>query len=316
MTFRDPPTSPAARLAAVAAIAIALSGCSLKKMAVNSVAGMLSESGATFSSDEDPELVREAIPFALKLYESLLESVPGNQDLLRATCSVFTQYAYAFIQTDAEIVEPDDFAASMAMKERALKLYLRGRGYCIRAMELRHPGVERALQADPANALGWARARDVELLYWTGASWGAAISIGQGRPALVADVPAVRALMTRALAIDETFQNGAIHAAMISIEALPAAMGGSPDRAREHFARAVALSKGLDPGPYVTLAASVSVETQNRAEFVTMLTQALAIDPSANPDLRLPSIIAQRRARRLLDRVDDLFFGVSEGSGQ
>ena len=89
-------------------------------MAVNSVAGMLSESGTTFSSDEDPELVRDAVPFAIKLYESLLESVPENQDLLRATCSVFTQYAYAFVQTDAEIIEPDDFAASMAMKERAL----------------------------------------------------------------------------------------------------------------------------------------------------------------------------------------------------
>lgn len=316
MMFRDLPSSPAARLAATAALAVALSGCSLKKMAVNSVAGMLSESGTTFSSDEDPELVREAIPFALKLYESLLESVPENQDLLRATCSVFTQYAYAFIQTDAEIIEPDDFAASMAMKERALRLYLRGRGYCIRAMELRRPGVESALQLNPSTALEWARARDVELLYWTGASWGAAISIGQGRPALVADLPAVRALMTRALALDETFQDGAIHAAMISIEALPETMGGSPERARAHFERAVALSKGLDPGPYVTLAASVSVETQNREEFVKLLTQAIAIDPNENPELRLPSIIAQRRARRLLDRVDDLFFGTSGGREQ
>jgi predicted anti-sigma-YlaC factor YlaD len=222
---------------------------------------------------------------------------------------VFTQYAYAFVQTDAEIIEPDDFEGSLAMKERALKLYLRGRGYCVRAMELRRAGVERALQVNPDDALGWAQTKDVELLYWTGASWGAAISLGQGRPALVADVPAVKALMKKALELDETFQQGAIHAAMISIEALPEAMGGSPDRARAHFERAVALSKGLDPGPYVTLAASVSVATQNRTEFVKLLEQAMAIDPDDNPDMRLPALIAQNRARRLLARVDELFVG-------
>ncbi len=298
---------------ALIVLLVPLTGCSLKKMAVNSVAGMLSESGTTFSSDGDPELVRDAVPFAIKLYESLLESVPDNQGLLRATCSVFTQYAYAFVQTDAEILEPDDFAASLAMRERALNLYLRGRGHCIRAMELRHRGVEQSLKLEPEQALGWARREDVELLYWTGASWGAAISIGQGRPALVADVPAVKALMNRALELDETFQQGAIHAVMISLEALPETMGGSPERARRHFDRAVELSRGLDPGPYVTLAASVSVAEQKRDEFESLLNQALAIDTDENPDIRLPSLIAQNRARHLLARIDELF--LTDGSG-
>jgi predicted anti-sigma-YlaC factor YlaD len=310
---RGIPLLPVLRSCALLLVLVTLPACSLKKMAVNSVAGMLSESGTTFSSDGDPELVRDAVPFAIKLYESLLESVPENQDLLRATCSVFTQYAYAFVETDAEIIEPDDFAAAMAMKERALNLYLRGRGYCIRAMELRHPGVEQVLKLDPDTALAWAREKDVELLYWTGASWGAAIALGQGKPALVADVPAVKALMNRALALDETFQQGAIHAALISLEALPEAMGGSAEQAREHFRRAVELSGGHDPGPYVTLAASVSVAEQNRAEFEELLQQALAIDPEDYPEMRLPVIIGRNRARHLLDRIDELFLG--DGSG-
>jgi predicted anti-sigma-YlaC factor YlaD len=309
--WTGPGTTSFARVLTLAALPVLLAGCSLKTMAVNSMAGMLSESGTTFSSDDDPELIREAVPFTLKLYESLLESVPEHRDLLRATCSVFTQYAYAFVQTDAEKIEPEDFEASLAMKERALKLYLRGRAYCIRALELRREGVEQALKLDPETALAWARPDDVELLYWTGASWGGAIAIGQGRPALVADVPAVRALMARALALDETFQQGAIHAALISLEALPEAMGGSIERARRHFERAVALSNARDPGPYVTFAASVSVATQNRAEFVKLLEQALALDPDDNPETRLAAIIAQQRARRLLDRVDELFFGAS-----
>jgi predicted anti-sigma-YlaC factor YlaD len=53
------------------------------------------------------------------------------------------------------------------------------------------------------------------------------------------------------------------------------------------------------------------VATQNRAEFVKLLEQALALDPDDNPEVRLAAIIAQQRARRLLDRVDELFFGAS-----
>jgi predicted anti-sigma-YlaC factor YlaD len=296
------------RAGAFALLLGVLSGCSLKTMAVNSVAGMLSESGTTFSSDEDPELVRDAVPFALKLYESLLESVPRNQDLLRATCSVFTQYAYAFVQTDADRIQAEDFAAAEVLRARALKLYLRGRGYCFRALELRREGVTQVLMRAPGEALGWAQARDVELLYWTGAAWGSAISIGQDQPALVADVPAVQALMGRALALDEAWGGGAIHSALISLEALPETMGGSPARARRHFDRAVELSKGLDPGPYVTFAASVALPAQDRAEFVRLLEQALAIDPDRAPEIRLPSLIAQARARDLLARADELFF--------
>lgn len=297
------------------ACAILASGCSLKTMAVNTVADTLAESGDTFSRDDDPQLVREAVPFALKTYESLLESVPKHKGLLLATCSGFTQYAYAFVHTDADILEPTDYPAALQMKERARKLYLRGRDYCFRLLELRQRGVIDKLQIGPTTALSWASRDEVPLLYWTGASWGSAIAVGLDQPGLVADVPAVKALVERALALHEDYNSGALHQLMISLEALPEAMGGSPARARQHFDRAVELSKGQDPYPYVTLAGSVSLPAQNRDEFVKLLEQAVAIDPDANPTARLPTLIAQKRARDLLSRVDDLFVPPPEGQG-
>lgn len=297
----------------VAVFAIcAASGCSLKTMAVRTVADTLSQSGDTFSRDEDPDLVREAVPFALKTYESLLDTLPEHEGLLLASCSGFTQYSYAFVQTDADLIESEDYEAASRLRERALKLFLRGRGYCIRALELQRPGIEQTLQTDPSNALTWATRKEVPLLYWTGASWGAAISIGLDRPELVSDVPAVKALITRALELQEDYERGAIHAIMISLEALPEAMGGSPERARRHFERAVELSGGNDPGPYVTLAQSVALPAQNRDQFVQSLEKALAIDPNANPSSRLAVLIAQKRAKHLLSRVDDLFANQDE----
>src|SRR5687767_10922906 len=82
--------------------AAGLSGCSLKKMAVNTVANTLSETGDTFTSDEDLKLVGDAIPFALKLQETFLVSVPDHEGLLTSTCSGFTQYSYAYVETEAE----------------------------------------------------------------------------------------------------------------------------------------------------------------------------------------------------------------------
>lgn len=294
-------------LGGVGVVALVVSGCGwIKGMAMNSVAGSLTETGTVFSRDDDPELIRDAVPFALKLYESLLESLPKNRDLLLATCTGFTQYAYAFVQGEADSVESTDYERLTKIDERAFKMHMRARGYCVRALELRHAGTEAALQRNTPGALAWARREDVPLLYWTGASWGSAIALGLDKPGLLLDVAAMRALMSRALELDETYQNGAIHAVMITLESRPE-MGGSTERARKHFARAVELSKGLDPGPYVTLATSVALPERNRDEFVKLLEQALAIDPEKNIDNRLAILIAQSRARTLLTRVDELF---------
>lgn len=285
----------------------ALAGCSVKTMAVKTVANTLSDTGDVFSRDEDPELVRDAVPFALKLYESLLDSVPKHEPLLVATCSGFTQYGYAFVETDADIIGEAKHDESKALRDRALKLYVRGKNYCLRAFDVRFPGGSQKLLADPAVVLAKAEKKDVPLLYWTAASWGAAISLGIDQPDLVVDLPTVRALAERALVLDETWSKGALHELMISLDSLPEALGGSTEQARKHFARAVELQGGLSASPYILLATGVSVAAQDKAEYEQLLQKALAVDPGKDPSNRLANLISQRRARALLDQEDAHF---------
>lgn len=291
------------------ALAATASGCAtVKHKAVGMVADTLASSGDVFSRDDDPELVGEAVPFGLKLYESLLESSPKNKNLLMATCSNFTQYGVAFVETRAlELGEAQHHDEVTHLNDRALKLYLRARGYCMRGMEVRFPGITDRLVKDPKAALAKATGADVPLLYWTAASWGSAIALGLDKPELVIDVPTVRAIADRALALDESWNKGALHEMFISLESVPEALGGSPDRARQHFKRAVELEHALSPGPYVALALGVSVGAQDRAEFESLLKQALEIDPEKDPSNRLVTLIQQRRARALLDHIDTLF---------
>lgn len=284
---------------------VMVSGCSLiSNKATKMVADTLSAGGTSMTSDNDPELVRDAVPFGLKTYESLLESLPNYVPLLRATCSGFTSYAYGYLATDADQVRYTDRATANAIDERTLKMYLRAHEYCARALESRFKGVTEALLKNPAAALDRAKKEDVELLYWSAASWGLAMALSPDTLAI--DFPAVRAMAEKGLALDPTWWNGALHELMITLDSQEL-LGGSQDEARRHFDRAVELQKGRSPGPYISLAMGVSVARQDRGEFESLMNTALAVDPDANPDERLTTLLLQRRAKALLAQVDQLF---------
>jgi predicted anti-sigma-YlaC factor YlaD len=289
------------------------SGCIVRKMAINMVGDALASSGTTYSSDNDPELVKQALPFSLKLMESLLAESPKHRGLLYATSSAFTQYAYAFVREEADEMEPVNFEASIEMKARARRLFLRARDYGLRGLEGRIHGISQALAQDPVKALKKTRRSDVPLMYWTAASWGSAISLSKNDMMLIADQPIVEALIDRCLTLDESYDQGAIHSFLIAYETVRQGAAGDPyQRSRKHFDRAMELSGGFQAGPLVSLAESVSVAKQDRKEFQSLIERALAVDVNAKPEYRLVNLVMQRRARWLLSRVDDLILSPGE----
>jgi predicted anti-sigma-YlaC factor YlaD len=167
-------------------------------------------------------------------------------------------------------------------------------------------GTSELLLQKPEAVMAKAKRADVPLLYWTAASWGAAISLGLDRPELAIDLPTVRVLADRAIMLDEAWDKGTLHELFIALDSLPEVLGGNPARAKEHFARAVELRDGRSPTPYVSLA-SLAVGTQDRAEFERLLKAALAIDPEKDPPNRLVTLVTQKRARLMLDRTEDKF---------
>ena len=294
-------------LALLCALAL-LPGCSIKRFAVNKVGDALAGGGTTFTSDDDPELVRAALPFSLKLMESLLAESPRHRGLLFASASGFTQYAYAFVQQDADELEDKDLAAANAMRNRARRLYLRARDYGLRGLDAAHAGFTARLATNPVAAVQIARRADVPLLYWTAVSWGAAISLSKDDPHRVAEIPQMEALIDRALALDESWDAGAIHGFLITYEMARTGTKDDPAaRSRQHFERAMALSGGRLAGPLVAYAEAVCIQKQELKEFDALIARALAIDADAHPESRLVNLIMQRRARWLQAKRGDLF---------
>jgi predicted anti-sigma-YlaC factor YlaD len=83
--------------------------------------------------------------------------------------------------------------------------------------------------------------------------------------------------------------------------------GGSTAEARQHYARALELSRGSRASIYLALAEAVSVHEQNEREFRELIRSALSVDPNRVPELRLVNALAIRRAQWLETRVPDLF---------
>jgi predicted anti-sigma-YlaC factor YlaD len=284
------------------------SGCSVRKFAVNKLGNALAQGGSTFASDDDPELVKQAIPFSLKLIESLLAESPNHQGLLLAACQGFTQYGYAFVQEDADELENQNLTSSIALRERARRLYARATRYGLRGLEVRYPGFEKALRADAKTAVARLNRRDVPLIYWTSVSWAAGIALSKDRPETIADVLLVQALADRAETLDADYDHGSLESFLISFESARTDRTGNLDaRIKKHFDRAMALSQNQLAGPLVSYAEAVSVKNQNVKEFQSLLHQALQINPDSKTEWRLMNLITQRRARWLLSRTDDLF---------
>jgi predicted anti-sigma-YlaC factor YlaD len=288
-------------------IAGLLSGCSIRQSAVNIIGDALSNGSGVFASDDDPELIREALPFGLKFFESLLEVSPDHRGLLLAAARGFTAYAF-LLQDRADRFDENDLRQAQDLRARARNLYLRGRNYALRGIEARFPGFTAALRLDRDAALERSTTDEVPYLYWAGAAWAGALSAAKNNPDLLVDLPVAGALVARVLDLDETYDSGAAHEFFISFEA--GRPGGNAQRAREHYRRAVELSRGQKASVYVALAESVAVREQKLSEFRNLLEMALTIEINAVPEWRLPNAIAMGRAAWLQGRAQELFLEV------
>ena len=290
-------------------VAFGSASCSIKKVAMNQLGDALSGVGTVFSSDEDTELVGDALPFSLKLMESVLAETPRHEALLGALARGFTQYAYGYVQLDADEIEDEDYDRALELRDRAKNLYLRAKRYGMRSLEVAHPGFEADLRTDKFAALERLGKEDVETAYWTALAWSGAIVLSLDDPQILGELAYAEAMMDRIMGLDSDWEYGTLQGFFITYEMSRLGGEGDPvEKATRHFQRAKELSGGNMASYFVAMAESVAVEKGDKELFVSLLNQALAIDIDVRPDWRLSNLIYQRRAKWLLTRLDWYFF--------
>lgn len=292
------------------------SGCgTIRRTAIKQVGDALSseKTMAVISSDNDPDLVWEAMPFALKTMEVMLAQDPSNRDLQLALASGYIQYAHGYLAQEAQTDEDIDYNKSQHLWHRTYNLSLRGRDYALSALDFHYPDFSKNVRTNTEATLAQTSLEDAPLLYWAAAGWAGAISANKSDMENMAELPVAVAMMHRVLELDENYRDGAVHEFFIVYEAgQPNSSKESMKKAEVHFRKAIEYTKGKKAYPYVLFAESVAVKKQDLHLFKKLLNQALAVNANEVKEWRLVNTIAQERAQWLKGRIPVLFVDYKE----
>lgn len=274
---------------------LALVGCA-QRMTVRLAEPLMEHGVEVISEESDPGLAEAAMASSLKLLEAAIRADRKNSRLLLMACRGYSGYALLFVP------EGED--------ARARVFYERARNYGLRALEAdrRFAGLEQMPLEKLEEVIIKCGRKDVPRLFWCAFAWGYWINLSRDKPAALAQLPKVEAIMKRVLALDETYFFGGPHLFFGTIYGSRTRMlGGDPDKAREHFDRNLSINGGRFLLAYYFYARYLAVQSQDRELFERMLRKVTEASPDLLPEQRLVNEVARKRAAELLARVDDYF---------
>lgn len=300
-------------LALLLGYAALVSGCNMTQLAVETQADVMELAYPAIEEQMDYEFARTGIPGNLVQIDGLLRVQPENEKLLLMATQGFASYAYGFIEDEMQRAElAGDLEASDQARARAREMYLKARDYGLKLLRLMDSDFPEELPRDPDELKRtldrlFTDAEAAPALFWTGNAWGSAINVSRDDPVLVADLPFSSVIVQRSVELDERYYHAAGHVFLgVANSALGEAMGGNPEKGREHFEKALALTSRKAMLVQVNYAQAYAVQKNDKELFTKLVNEAIEA-PIPEGDLALPNTIAKRRAERLLAQVDTLF---------
>lgn len=248
------------------------------------------------AKQSDPTVVRAGSPAYLMLIDGLIEAYPKNSELLIAACKAYASYASGFLEDK----DP----------QKAASLYATAKSYGFRALSKKADFQQAAsggLEEFTA-LLNEYKKKDVPALFWTASSWASWISLNLDNLEALADLPMLEATMLRVLELDDAFYYGSPHLLMaVYLAARPEIIGGNIEKAKEHFDQALTKGQGKLLMAKVLFAKYYARGVRDRDLFTETLEEVLATPADTEAELTLSNVLAQEKARELLEKADEYF---------
>lgn len=273
-----------------------LASCSVhKKMTTISAASLVEDVAKASYKQSDLRVVREGMPAYLMLMDGMVEGWPDSDRLLLAAAQAYSSYAAAFVGDDDPVFRD--------------VLLQRAKTYALKALELR--GVSAPL-ASPfeqfERQVGQMTAADMPYVFWSASCWGSWIAARSASITALAELPRVETLMRRALSLDEAYYYGGPHLFIGVLDASrPPVAGGSLERAKEHFQKAIEIGQGKFLMAYVYYADAYARKALDRELFTSTLKKVLDTPADSAPELTLMNTVARQKAQALLEKTDEYF---------
>ncbi len=270
-------------------VLLALAGCA-------GIGGVADSLGRSIASQRDPELVREAAPAYLIMADTLARRSPDDADAQFTAARLYGTYAGSFVDDPKRRRLLSGTAYDYARSGLCLSL----EAVCS-ALDGRFPAFRDALDA------GVDSDAEARRLYRFAAAWAGWVQARPDDYAALATLPKIEAALRRVIDLDPGIDDGFAHVYLgVLLAQRPAALGGSPEEARQHFERAIAITDGRNLMAKALYAEHYARLVFDRELHDRLVQEILSADAEAG-DLTLSNRLAQERARRLRASADDFF---------
>lgn len=248
----------------------------------------------TILDSDDLKTVGDGAPAYLLLLDSFLLDSPNDQSMLLSASSLYGAYAGVFVRD----------------KDRAVRMSGRSLGYALQAV-CTSDASSCNLQDQPfdqfTTRVNSLNRDDVPAWYTLGTAWAGWIQANSADLKAVAQLPRVRLIMERIVALDPSWQRGGAHLYLgVLSTLLPPALGGKPEQGKQHFKAAIRLSEGKNLMAKVLYAEKYARLVFDQALHDRLLNEVLAADPHAE-GLTLMNTLAQKKAAELLESGKEYF---------
>ena len=242
--------------------------------------------------------------------QNKIKNSRDNPSLLENGVEELTTYAFGFLMEESDRAMLDNYSKAKELESQAHQYFSEAVEYGESALDILYEDYIEWVSDNSGDIILTPNSEDLELFYWTAAAYGGAISSSGGNPSWIIKLPRVGKLLNSIVAIDSSWNHGAALVALISFTMNnPLISSDEANKISKNlFNAAVDASHGLDMGPYLTYAESVSKVRQDKEEFIELINEALKIDILSAKDFQLTNTISRNRAEWLLENIDEFFY--------
>lgn len=249
---------------------------------------------SAFLSQDDPELVRAAMPSYMLLLDSFLQGEENNPAILESAATMYASYGSVFADQPVQ----------------AKRLTRRARDYAEQAMCLNYSescGWNDLPYAGFVESLATVDSKHAESLYTYGFAYLAYIRAHADDYNALAELPQAEAVMTRYIEISGAAAQSSAHNYLGILKTVrPPALGGKQEEARADFDTAIAKSGGRDLSPKLEMLKGIARMLYDRELNDQLCDEILVANPYAD-GFTLTNVMAQQEASALCAEAEDYF---------
>jgi len=283
--------------------------CSTTKLAVNMTSSVMKDGIVVFFEESDYDLARRGLESNIKLLEVFSRANPANKNMRILLAEAYGGYSYIFLDTD--LLYEKDSKEIKRTTARMTEFYARGRNYGLSILK-EDEIFKKAIDKNDLELLTSAATRisvaDKEALFWTVFNWALLVNLDRSNTDNISEIPRLRILIDRMVALDEGYFHGAPLALKGVLEcSIPKMLGGKIDMGVKSMEQALKIANREMLLTQLLYAQYCTPAIQSGKLFHSLIDEIEKANVSPMKDTTLINNSVKRKAPMVQRSIKDMF---------